>query len=157
MSEKTFGPDFSARSGGRELEIFLLRDSARKEFQKMQDEEAKRLKKHDAERLLRYNEDVRAAKVSIASERAELELNPPFRVGPKVLKDSELQAAAEHRVDAQNAADRATLVYQEQQRQDAFLAQQREERLLREAQESREMRERVPPPLSLKQEFDRSR
>lgn len=157
MSEP-ISPDFSAKSGSRELEIFLLTDAARKEWRKMQEQDAADRAKQHAEQQRRREEDVRETKRQILAEQPKLQLTPPWKTRREVMKEPELQAVAESRADARNSAAQNTLVHQQHERENTFLAQQREERILREVQESREAREREPPPpLSLKQEFDRSR
>ncbi|WP_423174578.1 hypothetical protein [Stenotrophomonas maltophilia] len=156
MNHKQISSEFSEKSGEQILEAFLLPDAARKEFDKMQDQGAKeRARLHD-ELQARMAEDIRTAKREIMAEHARHELRPPRLFHRNTLKESDVQASAEYRVEARNAAIMNALDYRHQERQDAFLARHREERLLREAKENHAMRDGPLSP-SLKRDFDKAR
>lgn len=156
MSDKPIRPEFLAKAGERELEIFLLRDAQRIAFRQMQDHHAKELAEQEREQREHREADLRQAKLDLLAERAKPELVPRGRPARTPLKGAELQAVTEHRVDASNAAERSAMVYRQREREDAFLEQQKEGRLLREAAEARERRS-VPARLDLKRDFDRER
>lgn len=158
MNHKQISSDFSAKAGEKILEIFLLPDAARKEFNTLQEQGTKeRTRLHD-ELLARRVDDIRAAKREIMAERLTPELKPSLslRLRRSAPKEADLQASAERLVDARNAAIIAALDSKHMERQDAFLARHREERLLREAQENHAMRDGPLSP-SLKCDFDKSR
>ena len=166
MSDKPVSPAFLAKAGERELEIFLLRDAARRELLRMHQQNMKDVVARETKQQRRRAEDIREAKIAIAAERPKPELVPKGYPPRKPMKEQELQAVAEHRVDSRNAAEINAKLNQQREREDAFLARQKEERLLREATEARErqtvqeppVREppaREPPPLN--RDFDRAR
>lgn len=156
MTDKRISDDFLAKAGEKELEIFLLRDAARRELRKMHEQHMKDLVAREIEQQRRRDADIREAKTAIAAERLKPELAPKGCPPRKTLKDVELQAAAEHRVESRNTAEINALLYQQREREDDFLARQKEERLLREATEARE-RQSAPTRLNLKRDFDRER
>lgn len=156
MNNKQVSSQFSAKSGERILEIFLLSDAARKEFNKMQEQETKELTRLHDELQARKVEDIRTAKREIMAEQPKPELRPPRLFHRNALKESDLQAAAEHRVDARNTAIMDALAHKHHERQDAFLSRHQEERLVREAQENNVTRNRPSSP-SLKRDFEQSR
>lgn len=156
MTEKRISPDFLAKAGERELEIFLLRDDARREIRKMHEDHMKDLVAREIEQHRRRESDIREAKAAIAAERLKPELAPKGHPPRKPLKGAELQAAAEHRVESRNTAEINAMLHQQRERENAFLAQQKEERLLRDATDTRELQS-APARLNLKRDFDRER
>ncbi|MFT3815217.1 MAG: hypothetical protein QM740_17855 [Acidovorax sp.] len=156
MSDKTIKTALSDKSGERELEKFLLRDEAARELRKMSEESAKRILERECEQQKLRDEKIRAAKVDILAKRATPELKPPWWQRGKTLKESDVQAAAEHRVDSQNLAEINAMVHEQRQREDAFLAQQKEDRLLREAAEARD-RQPAAKSVDVGRDFDRAR
>ncbi|HCL4135307.1 TPA: hypothetical protein N2C61_006472 [Pseudomonas aeruginosa] len=155
MNNKQLSSEFSSKAGERILEIFLLPDAARKEFNKMQEQDAKELARLHDELQARKADDLRAAKREIMAERPKPEPAPPWK-SRKGRNESDLEISAERLVEARNAAIIRTLEHKHIERQDTFLSRHREERLLREAQESNAMRDGPLSP-SLKRDFEQSR
>lgn len=154
MTEKSISPAFSAKTGERDLEIFLLSDASRKEFRRIQEMGAAEARKQRAEQEARKDADRREAARQIRIERQKLDLKPPSHWQGRGRKESYIQREAERRVESQNRAADEALAQQQRAHEDVFLVQQREQRLSREVQE-RETRSRSPP--DLKRDFDRAR
>lgn len=161
MSKDTIGPTFTLTTNERQLEIFLMRDRERKEFQRMVDEHNRVEKKAAAEREKREKEDVAAEERALRTERLKLDHTPPWVLPMHKQREADIQAEAQRRVDARNAAAAQALEERHRAEQDDFIARQREERLQREAAEraSREAsqdRAKEAAPAML-QEFERVR
>ena len=154
MTEKQISPDFSAKAGERELEIFLLSDSARKEWREMQKDSAEAGQKLRTQQQARQQEDIRAAARTIRAERHKPELAPDWRPARKQPKETEVQREALRRVESKNAVAQKALAEQHRVREDAFLAAQKTQRVEREAQ-AQETRNRSPP--AVQRDFDRAR
>lgn len=158
MSNRHISREFLAKAGERELEIFLLRDEARRDLAKMHQRSTKEVVALEIEQQRRREEDIRQAKLDLLAERAKLELTPKWQPEQKkVLKEADLQAAAEHRVESRNTAEINAMLHQQRERENAFLAQQKEERLLRDATDTRELQSAPARLLNLKRDFDRER
>lgn len=156
MSDKPISPDFLAQVGQREMEIFLLRDEARRELLRKHQQNMKDVVALETEQQRQRTKDIREAKIAIAAERPEPELVPKGHPPRKPMKEEELQAVAENRVDSRNAAEINAMLHEQRQREDAFLVQQKEDCLRREAADALN-RQPATKSVDLERDFDRAK
>ena len=156
MSDKPISPAFLAQAGQREMEIFLLRDEGRRELLRKHQQNMKDVVALETEQQRQRTKDIREAKIAIAAERPKPELVPKGHPPRKLMKEEELQAVAENRVDSRNAAEINAMLHEQCQREDAFLAQQKEDRLGREAADALNSQP-ATKSVDLERDFDRAK
>jgi hypothetical protein len=154
VPDERISHDFSANAGARDLEVFLMKDEARRRFREMEKVHAKDRERLAAARTAEREENIRKAAHELRNQRQAPEHRPFWHSLTAKQREANIQREARRCVDSQDAAVDQEMKHQQRAREDEYIALQRDERLQREANERAA---RDPSPPEFKRDFDRAR